>query len=430
MRRYLPAISLLALLLTACNPDKIVTKTDAEGVVIQLSPVWRSSVSEQSKYLANDIGQAIVTDRGVLFPKGAMQPGKPQYSRSYIVLKDQDTGEDLWTWNDFMTDFEHFDLYKSWPDLKGSILFHSSGNRGYGIDLQTGKTVWKTTYQDTWSGVPTAANKETYYNTLNAKQNYDQAISKPDIYVGDLKTGDIKPLFSLVYSTSVGQPGGGYNQVLGGVNGIRLVTINGEEHLLFDYFDSTYQTMYWYASRMSLYNLVRKTFVYEGLAMKEAGYMLAVNGHLQVNNGKVYDAMSRYTVCHDLLTGKQLWERVFGSLCDYQLATGDKLLTYISDGHLYCLDANTGQTRWQQEYVVTSNLTELNGVVYYTANQRLYATDLQSGKLLWKIDSPDANRNSNAQFRGFVAVVPGKAGGKGRVYAHTGLNAYCYEAIR
>jgi outer membrane protein assembly factor BamB len=211
---------------------------------------------------------------------------------------------------------------------------------------------------------------------------------------------------------------------------LRIVKIGGIEHLLFDYYDSTHPTINWLTPRISLYNLTQKKFVYEGLAMKEAGYLLAVNGHLQVNNGKVYDAIDRFTVCHDLLTGKQLWERTFGSLCDYQLATEDKLLTYISDGFLYCLDANTGQTIWKQECVVTSNMLSLNGVVYYTANRQLRASDLQTGKLLWSIESPDWRKNDAARFRGFVAVVAGKAGQKGRVYAHTGLYAYCYEAIR
>ncbi|OIN59275.1 outer membrane protein assembly factor BamB family protein [Arsenicibacter rosenii] len=430
MRHHFSAIILLTLLLPACNPDKIVTKTDAEGVVVQLSPVWRSSVSEQTKYIADGIGQAFITERGILFPNATALPGKPQYARSYLVLKDKDTGEDIWTWNDYLTDFERLDMYKNRQANVNGTLFYASGNRGYGIDMQQGRTIWKTTYADMWSSVATVTGPDKFYLTLNPIECYNQSIFKPQVNQGELSSGRIIRMLPLVFEADKGKPGGGYKEDFGQVNGMRLISINGEEHLLFNYYDSTPPTANWYTPRMSLYNLVRKTFVYEGLAMKEAGYMLAVNGHLQVTNGKVYDAMSRYTVCHDLLTGKQLWERVFGSLCDYQLATGDKLLTYISDGYLYCLDANTGQTRWQQEYVVTSNLTELNGVVYYTANQRLYATDLQSGKLLWKIDSPDANRNSNAQFRGFVAVVPGKEGGKGRVYAHTGLNAYCYEAIR
>lgn len=188
--------------------------------------------------------------------------------------------------------------------------------------------------------------------------------------------------------------------------------------------------MYWYTPRMSLYNLTQKKFVYEGLAMKEAGYLLAVNGHLQVNNGKVYDAIDRFTVCHDLLTGKQLWERTFGSWTDHQLAYDDKLLAYITDGNLYCLDANTGQTRWRIETVVTSNFAQLNGVVYFAARKALWAVEGDTGKVLWKIESPDMRKNDNAVFKGFVAAVPGKAGQKGRVYAHTGLNAYCYEAIR
>lgn len=428
--RNLLILLIPALLLSSCNPDRIDTKIDAQGITIQSSPVWRSSVSENDKYIANDIGQAIVTDKGVLFPKGTALPSNPQYSRSYIVLKDKETGQDLWSWNDFLTDFERFHLYRSWQDDVNEVLLHLSSNRGYGIDMKTGKTIWKTTYSDRWAGVPAGTGKGFYYNTLNPKEYYEKAISKPNLCVGNLRTGVIEPLLTPIYSGSIGQEGGGYKQFFTGINGIRLLTLNGEEHLLFDYFDSTHPTINWLTPRISLYNLTQKKFVYEGLAMKEAGYLLAVNGHLQVNNGKVYDAMARYTVCHDLMTGKQLWERAFGSLCDYQLAFDNKLLTYISDGNLYCLDANTGQTLWRQECVVGSNFAHLNGVVYYTANRELRASDAQTGKVSWRIESPDWRKNDNARFKGFVAVVPGKGGQKGRVYAHTGLNAYCYEAIR
>ena len=83
------------------------------------------------------------------------------------------------------------------------------------------------------------------------------------------------------------------------------------------------------------------------------------------------------------------------------------------------MDFLSFNTRWK-----------LYSVVYFTARQGLWAVEGNTGKVLWKIESPDIRKNDNAVFRGFVAVVPGKNGQKGRVYAHTGLNAYCYEAIR
>lgn len=416
--------------LMCCNPEKIETKTDAQGTTIQLSPVWRSSVSDDNNRLAGDIGQAIVTDRGILFPKGTAFKSNPQSTRSYAVFKDKDTGQDIWTWNDFLTDFERFDLYKSWQDVSTGVLLHTSGNRGYGIDLNTGKTLWRKTYVDRWANVSTATHNGLYFTTVNSDSNDKVAVKKPEVCIGQLADGSFKVITSLIYGGTAGQAGGGYKQFFGGVNGIRVVEHQNEKYLLFDYFDSTHPTMYWYTPRMSLYNLTQKKFVYEGLAMKEAGYLLAVNGHLQVNNGKVYDAIDRFTVCHDLLTGKQLWERTFGSWTDHQLAYDDKLLAYITDGNLYCLDANTGQTRWRIETVVTSNFAQLNGVVYFAARKALWAVEGDTGKVLWKIESPDMRKNDNAVFKGFVAAVPGKAGQKGRVYAHTGLNAYCYEAIR
>ena len=426
MLAFLPAI----LLFSACNPDRIDTKVDAQGVTTQLSPVWRSSIAEDTKYTADDIGVPLIGEKGIIFPKSKPPLAGQPRQHIYMVLKDKETGSDLWSWDNFAEAYQNVYIFKSYQDDMSETFYWGDGNRGYGVDMKTGKTVWKITYSDWWAGASRVVSNGFYYNTLNPKEYYEKSTSKPNLYRGNLRTGVIEPLLTPVYSGSIGRETGGYKQFFGAINGIRVLNIAGDEHILFDYYDSTHPTNYWHTPRISLYNLTQKKFVYEGLAMKDAGYLLAVNGHLQVNNGKVYDAIDRYTVCHDLMTGKQLWERAFGSLCDHQLAFDNKLLTYISDGNLYCLDANTGQTLWRQECVVGSNFAHLNGVVYYAANRELRASDAQTGKVLWRIESPDWRKNDNARFRGFVAVVPGKGGQKGRVYAHTGLNAYCYEAIR
>ncbi len=309
MNYYRHLILLPVLLFSACNRDKIETKVDAQGVTISLSPVWRSSVSENDKYIADGIGQSFVTSKGVLFPKSTALPRDPQLSRSYITLKDQVTGHDIWEWNDFLTNFEQLGMYKNQQDNVNGIIFLSSGNRGYGIDTQTGRTVWKTTYSDFWASVATATGLDRFYLTLNPAESYNKSVFKPKLFEGQLNIGSITALVSPVFGLDKGKEGGGYKEDFGQINGMKLLNLGGDEHLLFDYYDSTYPTNYWYTPRISLYNLTQKKFVYEGLAMKDAGYLLAVNGHLQVNNGKVYDAMARYTVCHDLLTGKQLWER-------------------------------------------------------------------------------------------------------------------------
>lgn len=424
-------MSLLAgLLLIGCNPKSIETKTDAQGVTIQLPPVWRSSIAANDKYIAEDIDVPVVSEQGVLFPKS--KPPLAGQPRQHIcmVLKNRQTGEDVWEWDDFDQAYQNVYIIKSYQDDFSNIYYWGDGSRGYGIDMKTGRTAWKKVYKEYWAGVPRVASKGYFYVPLNSKENYNNAIWKPKLYVGTLEEGSVEPFISPTYSASVGQPGGGYKQNFTGINGVRVITLNNEPHLLFDYYDATHPTLYWYIPRISLYNLTQKKFVYEGLPMKDAGYLLAVNGHLQINNGKVYDAMARFTVCHDLLTGKQLWERAFGSLTDYQLAFEDKLMTYISDGSIYCLNADTGQTLWRKEGVVQSNFAHLNGVVYFAASKALWACEASTGKVLWKLESPDRSQNSSAVFKGFVAAVGGKGGQKGRIYAHTGLNAYCYEAIR
>jgi hypothetical protein len=70
--------------------------------------------------------------------------------------------------------------------------------------------------------------------------------------------------------------------------------------------------------------------------------------------------------------------------------------------------------------------------VYYIASQDLLATRVSDGKLLWKLLCPDyyTEKRGDSWFMGFVTGLPGKNGKKGRIFASTNLNVYCFEAAQ
>ena len=99
----------------------------------------------------------------------------------------------------------------------------------------------------------------------------------------------------------------------------------------------------------------------------------------------------------------------------------------------YCLDLETGRQIWKEESSGSASpISYLNGVLYFMGggDGRLHAIDANTGKHLWRLRSPDVDKNSGAFFYGTCVAVPGQGGKKGRVVATTGLNAYGYEAIR
>ena len=138
--------------------------------------------------------------------------------------------------------------------------------------------------------------------------------------------------------------------------------------------------------------------------------------------------------CFELMTGKEVWRRnlseMFTGFNDFILV-GDKLLLNGDNATLYCVDANTGLPMWTQKAsVLTSDLYHQDGIIYYIYTKFLLAVDLQTGKLLWDMPSPDIRLEGrdDSWFTGFVTGTPAKDGKKGRIFASTNYNVYCFEA--
>ncbi|TAH10838.1 MAG: hypothetical protein EAZ14_07265, partial [Runella slithyformis] len=134
-------------------------------------------------------------------------------------------------------------------------------------------------------------------------------------------------------------------------------------------------------------------------------------------------------------TGQQIWERGFrGNFLFSGFLIADGLLVAnCEDTYMYGLDPNTGLDLWREKSSGTSTrLVYQDGVVYFSGggDGLLHAVDIQKGKHLWKLQSPDFKKNSGAYFWGMVAGMPAEGGKKGRIFASTGINVHCYEAVK
>ena len=183
-----------------------------------------------------------------------------------------------------------------------------------------------------------------------------------------------------------------------------------------------------------LYNISEKKWVYERIAIRpdQGGASSCLKPI--VHNDKVYVTSLTTVGCFELMTGKEIWRRsltdMFTGFNDFILID-DKLLLNGNNAILYCIDANTGSKRWTQKASsVTSDLYRQDGVVYYIYTKSLLAVDIQTGKLLWDMPSPDIKleNRQDSWFTGFVTGLPAKDGKKGKIFASTNFNVYCFEA--
>ena len=139
--------------------------------------------------------------------------------------------------------------------------------------------------------------------------------------------------------------------------------------------------------------------------------------------------------CHDLITGREMWTVNFSEgfvFSGFTIQEG-RIFANNGDRFTYCLNPETGRQIWKEESSGSASpISYLNGVLYFMGggDGRLHAIDANTGKHLWRLRSPDVDKNSGAWFYGICVAVPGQGGKKGRIVATTGLNAYGYEAIR
>ena len=152
-----------------------------------------------------------------------------------------------------------------------------------------------------------------------------------------------------------------------------------------------------------------------------------------IYNNKIYANISRELVCHDLVTGKQIWSKQFTQ--DFMFSgfiiADDKIIANNEDTYTYCLNPDTGHTIWKEESAGTSGrMSYLNGIVYFAGGSTgyLHAIDISTGKTVWKLDG---SKLDGASFKtNAVYVFEADGGNPAKVIALTHNNAYCFEAYK
>jgi len=409
--------------LCTCRPKD--ATVNAIGVAVSLRPLWQTAVNAGS-HLAYGIEMPITFGNGVLCPGVISYPSKGPFGRAVLNFIDTDTGKIRWTWNDYMTDYEN--SYVRYAYQYGQYLVINGGPRNYCIDLSTGKTVWKRWMSDSLNARSCVTGiGNVYFVAASTKseanrKGLEEVIYKGQVIGNEIEQRVVRPDVSGKYVSG--------NGWVGGASAPTPIIINTDTLLSIDYSESLLD---WYTnSSTGLYNMTKKTWVYTKVPLA-SNNRRGPDRPSVYSRGNVYQAIGGLLTCHEVLTGKNLWEKNFSGDFSFSgfLIVDNLVVANCEDGYLYGLDPLTGTQVWKEKSSGSSTrLYYQNGVVYFAGGTWLHAVEVQTGKHLWKLQSPDLKRNSLAFYQGMVAGIAGQGANRGRIIASTGLTIYAYEAAK
>jgi len=420
MNRFIVLITIFGFFNFHCKKEIVV---DASGTIIKLSALWSTSTTDGS------IGEVLVRE-AILYDNGILVSGKQNDSKGLLML-DVNTGVKKWTWQDYPINYSPYSL--EFPTISGSNLICNEFGFNINIDLKTGKTIWKNTFNNyVYDKLNIFFNKTIYCGSrLITKNSFEPA----GACVLDMQTGTPQFILPVKIDTADVLAGTGYSGEASSV----YPFVNNQDTLLSIIVMDPPISGYRFRLTTCLYNLTKKQWVYERAPLFNASNG-GVDGKPIVLGNNMYVCSGAGFTGFDMLTGNIKWSTNFSGtdspssfLLSTPLLADGKIFVQNENLYLYCLDPNTGATIWKQGIFGTcSHMAYLNGVVYFVCggDGKLYAIDAANGNKLWAIPSPDLKISSQASFDRYVGLVPPQNGQKGKIVVTTGLNAYCYEAYK
>jgi outer membrane protein assembly factor BamB len=361
-----------------------------------------------------------------------------------LCFKRIEDGQTAWVWNDPSEIAESNDVRNYKVYFNKNLFLYKHSYRFYCIDQETGKTVWKKQWGRNFDSQITTSGLGThFYFTGTPPEIYAKNRWEESIYQGDMATGEVREIVKLkTFPDSIWHDPSGFDYIARG-RSIKPF-VRGADTLLLVAYDLPDLRPYYQntplSGYLSLYNLTQRKWVYERVQML-SNVKLGIESEAGGGNWpniideRVYYAVNMWVGCYYLMTGERLWFRRLtpASLFSHLIVAEGKLLANGQNAKLYAVEPGSGSLLWTQESSgIGSAMHYQDGVVYYIATNKLLATRVSDGKLLWKLNCPDAytENRPDSWFTGFVTGVPGKDGKKGRIFVSSHLNVYCFEAAQ
>jgi outer membrane protein assembly factor BamB len=399
---------------------------DKSGIVINKNSIWSIPVTDD-----DSISNTYFLQKAVIYQENVLIQMRKDKGRC-VKMIDLKTGKLKWEWSDWIEkNIYSADVYHY---IFNNKLTWQNDYDSYQLNLDNGKTIWKNTSIEDYGHWLVGLNE-----ILIAHHLYNRRTA-PEVgggYIVVMNNLEGKPFekFKPKYGEQklTFEQNGWYYEAYG-----VPFEKNGDTYIFVKLNDPSPTVTYTCVELISLYNLTKKEWVYERKKLKSRDSNWGTPHPSLLYKDKAYHGGAGVITCSDLMTGERIWETQLPKGNETYAHAGilienDKVYANSDGGHLICINANNGSIRWNIVSSGTSTaLSYLNGVVYFVGggDGKLHAVDAETGEYLWKIESPDLQKNKSAIFSGLCAVVPGVGSEKGKIVVTTGLNAYCYEAIR
>ncbi len=345
--------------------------------------VWKERWPDSLLYVTT-LGTTLLSNDRVLY-----STRRPGHQMEVVRMINGITKELIWEWSDYLPNrtpgFQHSEL------IGEDFLYLNSTHEHYGIDLNTGETLWSN-IEKRENILTTQFGDKIFYSTR--RYGNCQYSDSTVLYMADIHDGIWQPIFYSLkdhdtkYDSSLCPPSG-------------YIEANGDTLLVFQDRRGRISPPPRHDTELICYNLTQKKVKWRAQHLAPTDVSNMVNPPVidEINN-RVY-FLTLFTVfCFSLETGEELWKVKVdnaGMVSSNYILSSGKLITITDQGYLIGFDAYTGERLYYNRisYCCVMNLKVLGDRIYLT-DPRLIVADVNTGQLKWKYGS--------RSFRGGVGV--------------------------
>jgi outer membrane protein assembly factor BamB len=374
--------------------------TSPTGYTEQL--LWQQSISS---------GKLIDGELPTTFYKGQVIALGNQFSTSKPAAYcfDAATGNRRWIWSDWFLD--NGSVLTDRIYISDNAIVVSNDALTYGIDAQSGMTLWRNRNSRSVSGTLVVNGiGQIYFFGAYFSDGTGQMLK------GNTNSGKEEVIISFPKATGPYY----FTPFIAANQDTMLIVTSVYGEAATNFYNKVYLTLFNVSQNKEIYTLLQR----EGPSTQNNLPM----GVPVIINDQVFTAIGFGIQANDVLTGKLLWRTATPRpFTEGGVISGDELLyANDDDGFLYGFDKKNGTILWKTKTAGSvTGLFFMNGVVYLVGGDgNLYAVDGKTGAIIWKMRSPDDDGRSQSFFTGKVA------GANGRIYVRSFLNLYCYKAAR
>ena len=359
---------------------------DENGLVIGQSPIWEFDTSIDEFNNVNFVP--------VFHNKIIVVPASPAVDKGMMLALDIETGKEIWRWNDYVEGYDFEEILSSeLLNRKNNIVIYRENNRFCAVNLDNGTTLWKDKRKGSSPSSSIQITGNHYYFSFEIDKDgvLAQVLMRGDIHSTDYEQLIELPLDSIqlfnnaygtFYTSQVYTENGSIKAFLPFAENIDL--FKGQEFNSYISYDVSNQTYDFEKVRLpdtlDQSVITRPVMIGNMITISAGDFIYGVNRH----TGEV--AWTRKVFANSLSDGRIITKAYKDRLFAVN-ETGSRRLTME-------LDPLTGETKWIDVGNGGSTyppLYFLNDVMYFVSRGDgfLYAYDINVGKLLWKLRSPD-----------------------------------------